>query len=267
METDCSDVSLSQRTQDRQQRPGERHTTVSPRNYRRNQPCWLPDLDSWAPELQGDKFLLFSAPQFVVICFSVLGNYQIEWHLTKVRWVFCHRGLGLLTTNLVLGTLLGCSLMLQGRLPWFTGQEELKGRFPSVFTTMASAPHPENAVCPPQRNQVIIPLPGISLWGISGSSVPNLFLKITWLSWTTGMLPGPHALCTAQLQGAPSQSHQHKLHLWGGGTQPAPLHRGTVTTAAEQVKVPGRQRFREIAPTPLAPAFWQNCLVGLSLRR
>lgn len=82
----------------------------------------------------------------------------------------------------------------------------------------------------------------------------------------TGMLPGPHALCTAQLQGAPSQSQQHKQHLWSCGTQPAPLRRVIVTTSAEQVKVPGRQCFREIGPTPLAPAFWQNCLVGLSLR-
>ena len=46
----------------------------------------------------------------------------------------------------VLGTLLGCSLTLQGRPPWFTGQAGLKGRLPSVFTTMASAPHLENAM-------------------------------------------------------------------------------------------------------------------------
>lgn len=46
----------------------------------------------------------------------------------------------------VLGTLLGCSLTLQGRPQRFTGQVELKGRLPSLFTTMASAPHLENAV-------------------------------------------------------------------------------------------------------------------------
>ena len=79
----------------------------------------------------------------------------------------------------------------------------------------------------------------------------------------TGMLPGPHALCTAQLQGAPSQSQQH---LWGCGAQHSPLHRVIVTASAEQVKFPGCQPFGEIGPTPLVPDFWQNCLVGLSLR-
>lgn len=80
------------------------------------------------------------------------------------------------------------------------------------------------------------------------------------------MPPGPHILCTAQLQGAPSQSQQHKWHPWSCSVQPTPLHTMALDTSAEQVKFPRDQSFREAGLVPLVPAFLQNWLVDPNLK-
>lgn len=100
----------------------------------------------------------------------------------------------------------------------------------------------------------------------TGSSVSKDHQTAQSSGQETRMPPGPHALCTAQLQGAPSQSQQHQWQPWSCSAQSAPLHTMALDTCAEQVTFPRGQPFRETVPAPLVPVVQQNWPAYPSLR-